>query len=183
MMNQIDVYLNKIKNNEYRKIYFTSDHHFDNEKVRTIFNRPFKNVELMNEHLINIWNSKVTENDLVIYNGDFGYDEMPYNRMYEILKQLNFDDMLFIQGNHDDPFNIVPICNTEFRGIIKDHYFHIYHYPISVWDRSHKGSIHLYGHVHNAYKWIPEPKNRLDISVDANNWAPISYEEIIEKIK
>ena len=44
-------------------IYFTSDLHFYHENVIKHANRPFSNVEEMNQTLINNWNKKVGISD------------------------------------------------------------------------------------------------------------------------
>ena len=59
--------------------------------------------------------------------------------------------------------------------------FVLFHYPIYEWDGYYKGYYHLHGHVHNpAPNFLPWAK-AFDVGVDANNYFPVSIEEIIEK--
>ncbi len=51
------------------------------------------------------------------------------------------------------------------------------HYSMRVWNKSHHGSWHLYGHSHGT---LPDDPNSLsiDVGVDCHNYQPISYDEI-----
>ena len=51
---------------------------------------------------------------------------------------------------------------------------------MKVWDKSHFGSYHLFGHSHG--KLVGEP-NSMDIGVDANNYSLVSLENVISKLK
>ena len=51
--------------------YYISDLHFDHTNVIKFDNRPFKDVEEMNNALIHNWNSVVKKNDIVYVLGDF----------------------------------------------------------------------------------------------------------------
>lgn len=56
------------------------------------------------------------------------------------------------------------------------------HYPMMEWPKSHYGSVHLHGHMHNYSDYNLKQKMegifRYDIGVDANNYCPVSMEEI-----
>jgi calcineurin-like phosphoesterase family protein len=49
------------------------------------------------------------------------------------------------------------------------------HYAHRVWPSSHKGSYHIYGHTHGV---LPDHRRSHDVGVDANNYAPVSFEEL-----
>ena len=53
------------------KVYFTSDTHFYHSNIIDFCKRPFKNVEDMNETLIENWNRIVSQDDNVFHLGDF----------------------------------------------------------------------------------------------------------------
>jgi calcineurin-like phosphoesterase family protein len=51
--------------------FFTSDLHLGHKNIIELENRPFKDLEDMNNKLVNNWNSKIKNDDLVYYIGDF----------------------------------------------------------------------------------------------------------------
>ncbi len=171
------------------KIFFTSDHHFGHTNIIKFSNRPFSNIEEMNEELIKRWNEKVSPDDEVYYVGDLAL--MSSNKLKPILDRLN-GKIYLIKGNHED----AAIANaSRFEWIkdyyelkVKDVYAHngeqlivLFHYAIKEWNASHYGTWHLYGHYHGTL--FDDPLSRsIDIGVDCHNFYPISYEEVKEII-
>ncbi|MCB0745233.1 MAG: hypothetical protein KDC67_15095, partial [Ignavibacteriae bacterium] len=62
----------------------------------------------------------------------------------------------------------------------------LYHYGCRVWNKSHHGSWHLYGHSHGS---LPPMGKSVDVGVDAPyitgqaEYRPFSFEEIEKKKK
>ena len=80
------------------KVFFTSDTHFYHGNIIRFCNRPFKDVEVMNETIISNWNITVGQDDIVFHLGDFclgGSAEWT-----KILDRLN-GKIYLIMGNHD----------------------------------------------------------------------------------
>jgi len=48
---------------------------------------------------------------------------------------------------------------------------------MKVWQASHHGTYHIYGHSHGE---LPDDSSSLsfDVGVDCHNYCPINYEEI-----
>jgi calcineurin-like phosphoesterase family protein len=84
--------------------WFTSDFHFDHQKVIEHCCRPFATTHDMNEQLIAIWNETVARDDVVFYLGDF---TVKAHKSREFVRQLNGRKIL-IPGNHDGCFNFKP---------------------------------------------------------------------------
>jgi len=78
-------------------IFFTSDTHFGHKNILKYCNRPFVNVEEMDEVMIERWNGRIGKNDSVYHLGDFSFSSNP--KTY--FERLNGKKILII-GNHDN---------------------------------------------------------------------------------
>ena len=68
------------------KILYIADTHFGHANILRFDQRPFQNLEEMNEVLINNWNRAVTSADWVYILGDFCWGKEP--DWLELLKKL-----------------------------------------------------------------------------------------------
>lgn len=68
------------------EIWFTSDIHFGHANIIKYSQRPFINVQGMDEKLIENWNTNVRDSDAIYHLGDFAFSGT--ERQVEILKQL-----------------------------------------------------------------------------------------------
>jgi calcineurin-like phosphoesterase family protein len=191
-MNTTGFNLKKIPHN---KVWFTSDPHFNHANIIKYCKRPFDTVEEMNEILIDNWNMVVSNDDLIICCGDFSLGNS--NSATNILNSLNGHKLL-IKGNHEKSVLSSKEAKTYFdAGIydlleitildeeVSDGFQDIIlcHYPMVVWDKSHRGSWQLFGHVHGMLDGNPKlSPNQMDIGVDSNGFRPISYQEVKEII-
>jgi len=173
-------------------VFFTSDTHFGHANVIRYCNRPFSSVAEMDEALINNWNSVVAKNDLVYHLGDFAF--YPTEKIKEVISRLN-GTILFVPGNHDKNL-IKAISQFSFGGkallldrlhsetvTIEDERipFVLCHYAMRVWDKSHYGAIHLYGHSHGTL--FDDPNSRsMDVGVDTNNMFPYSLQDVLVRM-
>ncbi|MBW4606355.1 MAG: metallophosphoesterase family protein [Hassallia sp. WJT32-NPBG1] len=166
-------------------IWFTSDTHFGHKNILKYTSRPFSSIEEMDEVLIENWNSKVASDDEVYHLGDVGLYSP--GKLRKILDKLN-GKIYLIRGNHDES---AQTCKDRFEWI-KDYYellmpdsdgyqgkqlIILFHYAMRVWQASHYGSYHLYGHSHGE---LPDDPNSLsfDVGVDCHNYAPINYDDV-----
>jgi len=168
-------------------IYFTSDLHFYHEKIISHTNRPFSNMEKMNQALIENWNRTVSAQDEIYILGDVTMKGPELAE--EALSQLKGHKYL-IKGNHDRFVKNENFNNSLFEWI-KDYYelsyennkFILFHYPIEEWNGYFRGTIHLHGHQHNNeyynYNNLENKIRRYDVGVDANYMTPVSAEYII----
>lgn len=177
-----------------RKTFFTSDLHFFHANILKYTNRPFNTVDEMNEALIANWNSRVSKSDIVWIIGDFAFADE--ERVVNVITRLN-GEKHFVIGNHDKMFK-----KYDFKQELKKHNFIVHsaleeiyvtdaahpqgkqhivlcHFAMRVWNKSHRGSWHLYGHSHGT---MPDDLNSLstDVGVDRWNCAPVEYTELKE---
>ena len=172
------------------KTFFTSDTHFFHSRIIQYCLRPFADATDMNEQLIANWNNVVTPDDVVYHLGDFAFsDEQGVDR---VMRRLNFKHFHFIKGNHDEPFcdwyhsnkddtylaPKVSLHPSYLETKIEGHKFTLCHYAMRVWNESHRGALHLYGHSHGT---LPDDCNSksFDVGVDCHDFAPISLERVL----
>lgn len=172
-------------------IYFTSDLHLSHKNVVKHNNRPFETVEEMNEALIHNWNKRVGEDDEIYILGDLTFKGPVVAR--EFLSRL-CGKKYFIRGNHDrflkneESIQDLFVWIKDYHELLyKERRFILFHYQISSWNHFYRKSIHLHGHQHNTMEYnISNRENKLlryDVGVDANDFAPVSIEEIMEFFK
>ena len=167
------------------KTFFSSDYHLGHANIIKYDKRPFKNVSEMNAAIIDNHNSVVSPKDEFYFIGDFAFSKNP-DDIYRWMKQLN-GIKYFIKGNHDHTLTrkIYSQYGT-FLGDMAEIYVNgqlitLNHYSMRVWNKSHHGAWHLYGHSHHS---LPEDPNSLSFDVGINGWDyfPISFEQVSEKM-
>jgi calcineurin-like phosphoesterase family protein len=173
-------------------IYFTADTHFCHDNIIRLCQRPFANVDEMNQALIDNWNSLVSDRDEIYILGDFMFKGKAgeANGLLQSLKGRKY----LIKGNHDR-FLDDGSFNTSAFEWIKDYHvllyekrkFVLFHYPILEWDGFFHNAIHLFGHVHNGGN-NPAYQERfnilggkaINVGVDVNNFYPVSILDVIQ---
>jgi calcineurin-like phosphoesterase family protein len=163
-------------------MWFTSDTHLGHAAIIKHSNRPFANADEMDHTIIANINSLVGTNDVLYHLGDWcwGTNIRAYRR------RIRCENVVLILGNHDreirrrpdryaDCFNEV----TDFREIkLPDgNSLTLCHYALKVWNKSHHGTWHLYGHSHGS---LPDdPKSRsFDIGVDCHAYKPLNLHQV-----
>lgn len=169
------------------KRWVTSDHHFLHNRIIEICQRPFENIDEMNEQMVERWNSLIGKEDIVYYLGDFAIEKhnmkIAREKLSVILNALNGQKIL-IAGNHDEAY--LNFYLDYFYDIVN--YFELMvdgrrvvmcHYPFEEWRDSRRGSIHLHGHLHGGQ--CAKIENRYDIGADTNNFYPYLLDNFLKK--
>lgn len=182
-----------------KNVFFTSDTHFGHDNIIGFCNRPFKNVQEMDEELIRRWNEKVGPDDYVFHLGDFCFKGSQY--WDRIIKRLN-GHIFLILGNHDMK-NLKDGVMYKFAWVGQQAYItiagrsvYLNHFPFLCYGGSYRNLASvvyaLHGHTHfsprneqgkdiNRLEWCFP--SQYDVGVDANDFAPISFDEIDIKIQ
>lgn len=171
-----------------QKNFFTADLHLGHRNVIKYCNRPFTTADEMDEAIISNWNATLAPRDFVYIIGDVGMTNA--ERLYSLLKRMNGIKIL-IYGNHDKVIR----NSTKIRDLFHEthefleRYFHVdgqkvlfvmCHYAMRVWNKSHHGSVHLYGHSHGT---MPDAGNRsMDVGMDPHSMLPVSLEQVMSTI-
>ena len=165
------------------RIFFCADSHFRHDNIRKYCHRPFTTVEEMDETIISNWNKVVGPRDTVYHLGDFAFvkDVKDTERYIQRLRGR----IHLIPGNHDKKRVLTArgfVVEPRLHSIkIAGTFIELCHYSFRVWDRSHFGSWSLYGHSHGRLFDDPNLLS-FDVGVDCNNFTPISYEEVKERM-
>lgn len=181
-------------------LWFTSDSHFNHNSILKLCNRPFDTIEEHDQMLINNWNSVVSPEDTVFHLGDFCFGGAP--KWKEIRQQLN-GHIILIVGNHDDKNRtmgtdaLFDYVSYQMRITVDGHTVYLNHFPFLTfahWNPEKYPKEHLHfalsGHTHIRKgdtgfdaefikMYLP---TQYDVGVDFNNYTPINWEEINNKI-
>jgi calcineurin-like phosphoesterase family protein len=168
-------------------VFLTSDTHFGHVNICKFTNydgspvRPWDSVEEMDEEMVKRWNDTVGPKDKVYHLGDVVINR----KSLQILDRLNGDKVL-IKGNHD----IFPLKDyvKYFRDIRAYHVMNgciLSHIPV------HKESIARFGaniHGHTHGNRVLDADRNIDsdyfcVCVEQTNFTPISFENVLKKIK
>jgi calcineurin-like phosphoesterase family protein len=171
--------------------WFISDAHLYHENIIKLAKRPFSSVEEMNEQIIENINKKVGEKDVLYNLGDFAFRYQTEEHVNYALRRINCKNHILVRGNHDNYLE-KPEFNRMAFMMIKDYLVLEYkkvpiilsHYPIYEWELMRRNSIHLFGHVHDAFSRIPRgdefEKRTYNVGVEKNDYFPVSIDQIMD---
>jgi calcineurin-like phosphoesterase family protein len=156
------------------KVCITSDQHFGHSNSIHYCNRPFDNVEQMDEYMIKQWNKVVNKEDKVLCHGDFSF--YGFEKTKKIFDTLNGHKSIIL-GNHDNHAN---------KWFLEIGFKEIFKYPILYAERyilSHdpvptivnSGLYNIHGHTHRNLYGDAEVGGWYNICVDNTNFKPIVF--------
>lgn len=168
------------------KIYMIADTHFNHKNIIKYCNRPFANIEEMNESIISNWNKIISKDDIVYHLGDL-YLGSKYD-LKDLVSKLN-GKIYLIRGDHDrltvksyEDCGITVLKNTP---ILLDEYkITLSHRPLP--DTMIKtGYINIHGHIHQ--KKIEDildtnlfnPRRHINVSCDVLDFKPKNLEDLL----
>jgi calcineurin-like phosphoesterase family protein len=198
------------KKRDMSKDWFISDTHFDHGNIMKYCNRPGLNdaeaaslaasedfkvsresIVRMNDMLVDEINSVVMPEDRIWHLGDvlFGNKKYVFENCRGFLNRLKCKEIHLCRGNHDHPAIeslFASVQDVAYIKVGKQKVF-VSHYAHAVWDQSHRGRIHLYGHSHSTAEegldaMMPGRKSG-DIGVDNlakvfGRYAPIDITQV-----
>jgi calcineurin-like phosphoesterase family protein len=176
-------------------VFFTSDEHIGHRNVLKFCNRPFSDLGEMKDKLISNHNSVVKPGDRVYHLGDMFWRTVPVKEALDYRYALN-GEHYFIWGNHDELVERNLILSKSFvwcrdvENLKVEGYPPIWlsHYAHRVWNGSHRGTWHLYGHSHsqlqeqNPTGAMDESPLSFDVGVDAVGYFPVSIDQVRAKM-
>lgn len=156
----------------------------------------------MNDELIKRWNEKVPKDGIVFHLGDFSWGG--YDAWKTFREQLN-GDIYLVKGNHclknmtTSAKNLFQDVKMQMRIEIEGRKIWLNHFPLLCYSGTYRDfnglEYNLFGHVHlSNYKERNTGMDcdrcfqmlfptQYDVGVDFNEFAPISWKEVDERIK
>lgn len=177
------------------RYFFTADLHLWHKKIMLLAGRPFETIEEHNQIIQDNINAAVTPDDHLVILGDVAFGSA--TRLAKWLDGLRTKKLHLVWGNHDgtaetlvkrEPKRFQRVGDVlEFKipwpGREDGQPVHVFcsHYAHRVWNKSHWGSYHLYGHSHGTL--AEDPKSRsMDVGVDTNRFRPWPLKDIIANL-
>lgn len=165
-------------------IFVISDTHFGHANILSFVNeagvplRDFRNVEEMDEHMIQQWNSVVRPQDKVYHLGDVAM----HKEHVQTVARCNGHKRL-IRGNHDvfvtkwymrffEEVYATRILNQMLLSHIPVH-------PESIG----KAIANVHGHVHNNVPALHYGPKYYNVSTEALDYTPISLEDLKRRVE
>lgn len=191
-------------------IWFTADTHFGHTNILGGGQRPFDSVDQMNARLIAAINDRVSCRDTLYILGDFSYRttvaealrlrERINCRHIRLIRGNHDKDWGMLEpaprvaakgkkrpastSPATGPFEAVLDYAELKPGECHGTRMVLSHYPMLSWNGKRRGSIQLHGHIHADRRYNERNRERgilrYDVGVDANSYAPVSRDEILE---
>ena len=164
-----------------RRIFLASDHHFGHKNIIRYEDRPFVDVNEMDEALITNHNNIVQPDDICIFGGDIAFTSI--TRANELLARCNGYKILVV-GNHDfhkgklKQYDVDEIHKwLDLTDIGDSNIPKIFtHYPLT----NLPNNVHnIHGHIHGS----PSPTERhTNVCVEVMQYTPILLVDLIATI-
>jgi calcineurin-like phosphoesterase family protein len=167
-----------------REIWVTSDTHFGHTNIIQYCGRPFANHELMDEKLVENWNSVVKPGDIVYHLGDVWMGNQGYRHLHYLQGRKRL-----LLGNHDNGkdselqkvFQKISLWRMlpEFGLLLT----HVPVHKSSLYKQGRKGSPdftlkNIHGHTHNRGEPDGDTENYKCVCVELTDYTPVNIEEL-----
>jgi len=156
-----------------RKIWVISDTHFGHHNIIKYQGRPFDDAHHMNKVMVDNWNSRVADEDIVYHLGDVYFNSPGVLELLKGRKRL-------ILGNHDNGKNQNLL--NHFQKITVWRMFPEYgllltHVPVHTSAINGKVRANVHGHIH-ANK-IDDPRY-INVCVEHTDYMPVNIESLAQ---
>ncbi|GAV11466.1 metallophosphoesterase [Paenibacillus sp. NAIST15-1] len=166
-------------------VWFISDPHFGHKNIIKYENRPFVDVEHMDNVIIENYNKTVNDGDMVFWLGDMFFCNA--KRIDYISNRLKSTRNILIRGNHDKgitdgkfkKLGFMPYKMYQWGNCI------LTHEPLSEVNLNYLKDIgiwlNIHGHTHSENQHL-DPKKYFCASVENTDYRPINATEIEIKV-
>lgn len=185
-----------------KNVWITSDTHYSHKNITgpEVSNwesgyRNFSSIEEMNKTLVDGINKYVKEDDVLYHLGDWSFGGA--HNIKKFRDSISCKNIHLILGNHDqhivdktvdyqeisfNPLDLFSSVQSTLDVTIHNSKFFFSHYAHRVWNGSHKGVLHCYGHSHGT---IPDYEKSMDIGMDVayklfGEYRPFNMKEVVK---
>ena len=168
---------------EFSEFLFISDLHLSHKNILEYDSRPFKTIHEHDQAIINNINATCEPESLLFLLGDISMGK-DINYIDSLLNQIQCK-MVLIKGNHDKHLK-QSFLDKHFIDV-RDYLelrtsagkFILSHFPFYSWDGSHRGNVHLFGHVHQTK--IKLNGKHFNVGVcNSPTYSPFTIEDILK---
>lgn len=166
------------------RVWFWSDLHFFHSNVIGYCDRPFANMESMNETMLRNCLDTVSADDILVFGGDITMGNV--HATNELLRAIPAYK-LNVLGNHDidrkkgklldlSVDEIAPCLEFSADGL----QFFLSHYPVRE-SSLQPWQMNLHGHIHNqsVHPSVGSGRRHINLSVEYTGYRPISLDELL----
>lgn len=173
-------------------VFITADTHFGHAGALARFDRPWSDVEAMEDGLVAAINREVGADDLLYHLGDFVGpvpEGVSKTELAERVRaRIDCRRIVLLRGNHDpvgkprfdrlfeSVHDLLSFRGWEGPGGGGDHRIVLGHYPLRVWQGRPGGALHLHGHTHGT---LEEQGRATDVGVDCWGYRPRPLGEVL----
>jgi calcineurin-like phosphoesterase family protein len=135
----------------------------------------------MDQAILERLNVSVKVNDILYFLGDFCMGTQA--RVVAYRRRIRCRRIFAVPGNHDRQARRLKE-DFLWRDNLAEVSIHgqpivLCHYALRVWNRSNRGSWHLFGHSHGRLPEVPLSLS-MDVGVDTHDFRPWHYDEIAD---
>lgn len=143
-------------------------------------------IDRMHLAIINNWNRKVAEDDIVFLPGDLAMGgRSKAEQVQHIVDNCLNGRKIAQPGNHDDytldiPFKTLEWTDSIYEIRVSGQLVVLCHYPLLIWHRNNRGAWNLHGHSHHSLA-VDTRYKRYDVGIDGPwGFRPVSHNEMVE---
>jgi calcineurin-like phosphoesterase family protein len=163
--------------------FYTADLHLNHSSIIHFCKRPFADASEMDQAILQNLEAAVGRDDDLWIVGDFAFareiERASVERYFERIPGRKH----LIVGNHDKPW----VCKLGWASVNDivsvqdgDQWFLLCHYPMMTWNHARRGSVHLFGHVHNNWHGS---RNSVNVCIDLWDFKPMQAGDILRRAK
>ena len=163
-------------------IYLIGDPHFGHRNILGYCERPFEDIDHMNEAIMDNINSVVKKTNTLYILGDFALSKK--ENVIRWINEIKCENKSIVLGNHDE-YSARWYMENGFTWasrfpIIMNQFLILSHEPLFLVPNDVR--VNLHGHVHASLPYRPS-NLYFNLSADVINFVPVTLGRIMDEIK